>query len=145
MKKGIIKIIAYIVEGMIIEWLGGWDIFISSLFLLIVIDVISGLIKSVLCKSEKSKGGGLCSHSMFVGGIRKLLILVIVVVSNALDDVFFDDNAYIRSAVLGYYIVNESISIVENLGMCGVQLPPFLNKVLDNLSDVTERGKNNKK
>ena len=58
--------------------LGGWDIWLSSLVFLMAADIIVGLIKAFLCKSDKSVSGGLNSASMFKGGLKKILIFFII-------------------------------------------------------------------
>ena len=70
---------------------------------------------------------------MFRGGIKKMLILVMIAIGTMLDGIIAPDETYIRSVVAGYYIANESLSILENIGACGVPLPKFLFNVLDAL------------
>ena len=142
MKNGVVKIGVCIVEGIIVYWFGGWDIWFSSLIALMLCDIIIGLIKSYLGNSEKSSNGRLSSQSRYVGGLKKVLILIIVSVANIIDTCFFGDDAYIRCAVVGFYIINEALSILENLALCGIQLPKFLLKTLDCLNDKVDN--NNK-
>ena len=139
MKKEITKSVFFSLGGTIINWLGGWDIWLTSLMFLMVADIFVGIIKSVLCKSDKSSSGGLSSHSMFRGGIKKILILFLVVFGTVLDNIISPDNTYIRCAVAGYYIANESLSLLENIGACGVPLPKILYKVLDSLQNDSLR------
>ena len=45
---------------------------------------------------------------------------------------------YIRDAVIIGFIVNETISIVENAGLMGVPLPKAINKAIDILTSKSE-------
>ena len=118
MKKDIIKGGVCLVGGMVIDLLGGWDIWLTSLIFLIVSDVIVGMIKAMLCKSDKSQSGGLSSASMFCGGVKKILILIMIALATLLDSVIIPEDSYIRSAVAAYYIANEALSVIENIGAC---------------------------
>lgn len=133
MKKEIVIGTISVIGGIVINVLGGWDMWLASLIFLICTDIVVGLIKSFLCKSDKSKSGGLNSKHMFRGGIKKMLILVMIAIGTMLDGIIAPDETYIRSVVAGYYIANESLSILENIGACGVPLPKFLFNVLDAL------------
>lgn len=139
MKKDIIKGVMCLVGGMVIDLLGGWDIWLTSLIFLIVSDVIVGMIKAMLCKSDKSQSGGLSSASMFRGGVKKILILIMIALATLLDSVIIPEDSYIRSAVAAYYIANEALSVIENIGACGVPLPKFLYKILDSLKNKGDR------
>ena len=139
MKKDIIKGGICLVGGMVIDLLGGWDIWLTSLIFLIVSDVIVGMIKAMFCKSDKSPSGGLSSASMFRGGVKKILILIMIALATLLDSVIIPEDSYIRSAVAAYYIANEALSVIENIGACGVPLPKFLYKILDSLKNKGDR------
>lgn len=131
MKYDLIKSIFCWICGVLVNLLGGWDIWLASLVFLMATDIVVGIVKSILCKSDKSPSGGLSSQSMFRGGIKKILILILIAIGTALDEIIEPGNAFIRSSVAGYYIANEMISIFENIGACGVPLPGIFYKVLD--------------
>ena len=127
----ITKCIFSTVAGAIVNLLGGWDAWLTSLVILMLIDIVVGLAKSIMQRSDKSKSGGLNSASMFRGGIKKMLILLLVALGALLDQVISPEEMYIRSAVAGYYIANESLSILENAAACGIPLPKILYSALD--------------
>lgn len=137
--KGIIKGVFCIFGGFVVNLLGGWDIWLSSLVFLMTADIIVGLIKAFLCKSEKSVSGGLNSASMFKGGLKKILIFFIIALATILDTIVVPDNTYIRCAVTGYYIANEGLSILENIGACGVPLPKIFYSILDVLKQKGDK------
>ena len=70
---------------------------------------------------------------MFEGGIKKIFILLLVALATVLDTIISPNDTYIRIMVVSYYIANESLSILENIGVCGIPLPQFLYSVLDSL------------
>lgn len=106
---------------------------------LMAADIIVGLIKAFLCKSDKSVSGGLNSASMFKGGLKKILIFFIIALATILDTIVVPDNTYIRCAVTGYYIANEGLSILENIGACGVPLPKIFYSILDVLKQKGDK------
>lgn len=134
-----IKWICCIIGSFIIKLLGGWDIWLTSLLTVIAIDIITGIIKAIMLHSDKSQGGGLSSVSMFKGGIKKVTILLLVALGTMLDNIITPDEAFIRIMIVSYYIANESLSILENIGACGIPLPKALYKILDNLKSEGEK------
>lgn len=126
------------ITSIVVNALGGWDIWLAALITTICLDIITGIVKALLMKSNKTQSGGLSSKSMFEGGIKKVFILLLVALSTVLDTIISPENTYIRVMVVSYYIANESLSILENIGACGIPLPQFLYSILDNL-------RNNKK
>lgn len=124
-----------LLTGAIANILGGWDIWLISLITVIILDVITGVIRAILMHSNKSDSGGLSSKSMFQGGVKKLFILMMVALATVLDSIISPDNVFIRVMVVSYYIANESLSILENVGACGLPLPKILYQILDNLKN----------
>ena len=117
--------------------LGGWDIWLAALLTVMVIDILTGILKAILMRSNKSESGGLSSKSMFRGGVKKIFILLMVTLGAVLDSIISPDNVFIRIMVVSYYIANESLSVLENIGACGLPLPKSLYKILDSLKDDT--------
>lgn len=58
-----------------------------------------------------------------------------VALGAVLDSIISPDNVFIRIMVVSYYIANESLSILENIGVCGLPLPKSLYKILDSHKD----------
>lgn len=56
-----------------------------------------------------------------------------VALGTVLDIIISPEDVFIRVMVVSYYIANESLSILENVGACGVPLPKVLYKILDSL------------
>ena len=48
--------------------------------------------------------------------------------------------AYVRTAVILFFIGNEGLSLLENLGLMGIPYPGFLQKTLEALHDKGNQG-----
>ncbi len=134
-----IKWMVCLITGAIANILGGWDIWLISLITVIILDVLTGVIRAILMHSNKSDSGGLSSKIMFQGGVKKLFILMMVALGTVLDSIISPDNVFIRVMVVSYYIANESLSILENVGACGLPLPKILYQILDGLKNSGDK------
>ena len=94
------------------------------LVLLMALDYLSGVGVALLGKSPKSEGGALSSRAGFAGLARKAMILVIVLLAAVLDQL--TGSAACTGAATMFYIVNESLSILENAVLLGVPVPQRL-------------------
>ncbi len=129
------------VGGIIIKALGGWDGALQLLVACMAVDYITGLVvAAVFKKSAKSKGGGLESHAGFVGLLRKGAILLLVFLGTLLDSL--PGGGFIRPAVCCFFISNEGLSVLENLGLMGVPYPAFLRDMLETLRKKGDDGQN---
>lgn len=119
--------------------LGGWDASLQVLIALMVADYITGvLVAAVWQRSSKSETGALDSKAGFKGILKKGMILVLVWLGVLLDRATGAN--YIRTAVVLFFIGNEGISLLENLGLMGVPYPAFLKKALEALHDQGDKG-----
>lgn len=122
--------------------LGGWDAAMQVLVALMVADYITGvLVAAVWHKSSKSSSGTLNSVAGFKGLLKKCAILALVWIGVLLDNATGAN--YIRTAVVLFFIGNEGISLLENLGLMGVPYPTFLKKALEALHDRGDQGEDN--
>ena len=123
--------------------LGGWDASLQVLIALMVADYITGvLVAAVWQRSSKSETGALDSKAGFKGILKKGMILVLVWLG-VLQDRATGAN-YIRTAVVLFFIGNEGISLLENLGLMGVPYPAFLKKALEALKEDGDNGEKEK-
>lgn len=94
------------------------------------IDYLSGfMVAFVFQKSPKSESGGCSSKAGFRGLCKKVAILLLVGASHRLDCVI--GTSFIKDSVICGYCANELISIIENLGLMGVYVPPIIQKGID--------------
>lgn len=116
---------------------GGWDVSLQCLLWFMAIDYISGLIVAgVFRKSNKTEAGGLESRAGFKGLCRKVAVLALVLMAHYLDMVV--GTGFARDAVCIGFIVNEGLSILENVGLMGITYPAAIRKALDVLSQRAE-------
>ena len=47
---------------------------------------------------------------------------------------------YIRSATIFFFLGNEGLSVIENLGLMGIPYPSFVKKALEALKDKGDKG-----
>lgn len=116
--------------GILTFFLGGLDSLIISVVLFMIIDYFTGVVKHF---SPKYKGKKLSSKVGLWGAIKKFLYLLVITLGFTLDKLFGTD--IIRNAICYFFIANEGISILENLGEMGVPFPDFLKKYLEVLEE----------
>ena len=102
---------------------------IRLLVLLMGLDYLSGVGVALLGKSPKSEGGALSSRVGFAGLMRKAMILIVILLAAVLDNL--TGSAACTGAAAMFYIVNESLSILENAVLLGVPVPQKLTQALD--------------
>lgn len=123
---------AGVIGGMISQAFGGWDAALISLLLFMAVDYLSGLIVAgVFHSSDKSETGTLNSAVCWQGLLKKGMTLIIVLVAARLDIVL--GTAFVRDAVVIAYIVNETISIIENAGLMGLPVPDVIMSAIEQL------------
>ena len=90
------------------------------------IDFISGFIKAWALKQFDSS-------KFYIGGVKKLGILLVVALATQLDSLIHVDSVALRTVAVSYYIANEGFSILENWGQLGLPLPKALKNALAKL------------
>lgn len=136
--KSIILTCIGTIGGGIAALFGGWTSAMTTLIVFMVIDYITGLIVAgVFKKSGKSENGALESRAGFKGLCRKGMILLILLVACRLDLVL--GTGYIKDCVCIAFVVNETLSIIENAGLMGVPIPQVLIKAIDVLKAKEEK------
>lgn len=120
--------------------LGGWDALLKLLIALMAADYITGLaVAAIWHKSNKSDSGALDSKAGFRGLVKKCAILLLVYIGVLLDGAV--GTHYVRSAVCLFFIGNEGLSLLENIGLMGVEYPEFMKNMLEALRDKGDGGK----
>ena len=124
------------VGGAIAAAFGGWTHDLSWLIAFMSIDYITGLLVAFLGKSPKTEGGGLSSAVGWLGLVRKLATLLLVLVAHGLDVMIGVE--YVKTAAVIAFMVNEVLSIIENAGLLGVPMPEIFKKALEVLKGKGE-------
>lgn len=125
--KTILNIVFACIGTFLTYLFGGWDLALKILVSFMVIDYITGVIVAYINQEIDSRVG-------FKRICRKMLILIVLITSVLLDRLFGSEWTF-RTATCYFYIGNEGISILENMGKCGIPLPDKLMDKLVQLKD----------
>lgn len=126
-----IQIVFTAVGGWLGYFLGGYDGLLYALVVFMIADYITG----VMCAAADKK---LSSEVGFKGICRKVLILMLVGISNLLDVQVIGTGAVLRTAVIFFYLSNEGVSLLENAAHLGLPIPEKLKEILVQLHDRAE-------
>lgn len=110
--------------------LGGWDVPVKALTAAMALDYASGVIVAVMQKKLSSAVG-------FKGLARKAMVFLIVIMAACLDSLTGQQNVC-RAAVIAFYFVNESVSLMENAAKLGLPVPKKLLEALEQLRGEDE-------
>ena len=134
MNLKIIKAGIALAGGVLTGILGGWDIALQVLICFVIADYATGVAAAWINKELNSLVG-------FRGIAKKILLFVPVGIAYALDQL--TGYEVLRSVAIIFYVANEGLSIVENLGNCGVPIPAVLARALEQMKDKAEEGDTN--
>jgi len=121
-----IKMVFAAVAGLASYVFGDLDMLLVALLICITIDYITGVLAALYEKRLNSETG-------FRGILKKVVILLVVALSYTVGHVVGVDS--VRDFVIGFYIANEGISILENAGRMNVPVAKQLTHVLEQLKD----------
>ncbi len=121
----------------IASYFGGWDSSLTTLVIFMAVDYITGLlVAAVFHKSPKTATGTLESRAGWKGLCRKGVTFLIVLVACRLDIVA--GTTFLRDTVIVGFLVNESLSIIENAGLMGIPIPEVIINAVDTLKNKSE-------
>ena len=119
------------------EAFGGWDVFLKALVMFMVADYVTGMtVALVFHRSEKTKNGGASSEVGFKGIVKKACIFFLIAIAVKIDSV--TGTNHIRSVTIFFFMGNEGLSVIENIGLMGVKYPAFLKKALEVIKEKEE-------
>lgn len=127
--KYFINNIASVLLTTIIYLLGGMDIALKSLIIIMMIDYITGVASAIYNKKLSSKIG-------FKGIIKKFSYLCVVALSVVIDNLISQDGV-IRTLVIYFFVANDGLSIIENMAEMDIKLPK---KLVDSLEQIKGKG-----
>ena len=140
MKKEVLPILG-IVGAFISNLFGGWDAALTTLVIFMGIDYITGLIVAAVFKnSPKTESGALESRVGLKGLLRKGMMLLVVLVAVRLD--ILTGTSFLKDATVIAFVVNETLSILENAGLMGVKYPNVIKNALDILQKKSQGSEN---
>ena len=108
---------------------GGFDIAIQSLLIVIVIDYLTGIASAIYNKELSSKIG--------LKGILKKFCYLLVVALSVVIDKLLGQGGLIRTLVIYFFVANDGLSIVENMAEMNIKLPK---KLIDALEQIKKKG-----
>lgn len=125
-----------ILAGLTVIFMGFFDS-VGGLFtctvLLMGIDYIIGLLTAIRGKSSKTNDGKLNSSVGLSGIFKKIIMLLSVVMSYIIDMIFLKTNVVCYGVMISF-IVNECISILENLAANNIKIPKILEKTISKIN-----------
>lgn len=122
-----VSIVGGLVGGFLCQWLGGWDVILKALVVLIILDYITGVLKAIVTKTLSSAVG-------FIGLIRKIVIFIVVATAVTVQAVV-GDAIPLREVVIIFFICNEGISLLENAS----EFVPIPEKLKDTLIQLRDK------
>lgn len=126
-----------VIGGALGYFLGGWDGFLYTLLVFVVLDYITGVMCAIADHELSSEIG-------FKGICKKVLIFALVGVGHLLDTQVLGVYGVLRTAVIFFYLANEGISLVENAAHLGLPIPKKLHEALKQLHDRAEKDEEDK-
>lgn len=119
-----------VIMGILSYLLGGFDSLLTVFSIIILVDTVTGMLKAWNLGEYQS--------SKFRSGFVKKSGYLLGIILTVQIDVMLDSNGALRDAVLAFFVVNESFSIIENLGQMGVVFPNVLTNALKVLKEKDE-------
>ena len=117
------------IGGLCLGFLGGMDNLLHALLFMIVLDFLTGLVKSVANKRLSSQIGA-------IGIAKKVMTLLIVAVAVEVE-MLIGQAIPIREIVILFYLSNEGISLLENVS----EFLPIPEKLKDYFLQLREKDK----
>lgn len=114
---------------------GGWSALLGALVFFVAVDYGTGMLAAWKERQLSSQVG-------FWGIAKKIGIFVVVALAHRLD-LSLGTGDIMRDTAIWFYMANEALSILENLGRLGVPIPPMIQqgvKVLREKANGAGRG-----
>lgn len=129
--KEIYQSVLAVCSSLLTYLFGGWSALLGVLVTFVVLDYVTGVLAAAI-------EGKLNSNIGLKGIAKKISIFVLVAVGHLADIAIGTD--IIMNAVIYFYIANELLSILENIGETGLPIPDVLKNAVESL-----KGKSNTK
>lgn len=129
MMKHLINELISVILTTFVYLVGGFDIAIQSLLIVIVIDYLTGIASAIYNKELSSKIG-------LKGILKKFCYLLVVALSVEIDKLL-GQGGLIRTLVIYFFVANDGLSIVENMAEMNIKLPK---KLIDALEQIKKKG-----
>ena len=127
--KNMFNNITSIIFTTFVYLIGGIDIAMQSLLIVMVVDYLTGFISAIYNKNLSSKIG-------FKGILKKFSYLCVVALSVVIDNLT-GQNGLVRTLVIYFFVANDGLSIIENMAEMNIKLPQ---KLIDCLEQIKKKG-----
>lgn len=115
------------IAGVVSYFVGGFDPTISIFVTVLIVDTLTGMLKAF--------NSGTYESSKFRQGFVKKFGYMIGIILTVQIDMLLTSNGVLRDAVVTFFITNEAISVIENLGEMGVKFPDKFTQAIKVLED----------
>ena len=113
---------------------GSWDLALQVLIVFMILEYGTGVLYAYLTDQLNSEVG-------FKGLVKKCMILVVLIIGVMLDRIVGNGTWVCRTLVAYFYIANEGISLLENVGNIGTPIPNKIRNALEQLNKDDEESK----
>ena len=120
----------FYIINLLISFIVSLPLNVKFLICLIILDFVSGLLKSLYGNSDKSDTGYLSSKAIKKGFISKISIFLLLAVAFYIDS-YINGSGYIFNYTIIYFCIESCVSIMENVSCCGVKVPTIMREKLD--------------
>ncbi len=121
-----ISMIFGVIGGFICNWLGGSDLLLKTIIVLVILDYTTGVIKGIYEKKLSSEIG-------FRGILKKIMIFIVIATAWTIQKLLGEAIA-LREIVIMFFVVNEALSLLENAAVL-IPIPDKLKETLLQLRD----------
>lgn len=133
MKEPVTTTITAVGTGLLSSLLGGWDMALEILLIVMILDYITGVASAFHTKTVSSSEG-------YLGILKKASIFAIVILAAQLDRLTGNTHSLFRNCTAFFFVANDALSILENVGELDIPLPAFLKSALIKLRDKSSKG-----
>ena len=128
--KTFISDVISVILTTIVYVLGGWDVALISMVIVVIIDYITGVASAFYNKKLSSKKG-------LKGIIKKFCYFLVVALAVVIDNLL-GQSGIIRTLVIYFFVANDGLSVIENMAEMDIKLPKKLIDALEELRHKSE-------
>lgn len=125
-----ISAIAGVIGGCVAYLVGGFDSLLSVFAVILILDTAAGMIKALKNGQYESK--------KFRSGIVNKLSYIIGIILAVQIDILMGGTGILRDSIITFFVANEAMSIIENLGEMGVVFPQIVQNAIKSLKDKSD-------
>lgn len=122
-----ISVVMGIAGGFLCNQLGGLDILLKTILILVALDYVTGIIKGIYEKNLSSEIG-------FKGILKKIMIFIVIATAWTIQKLLGEVIA-LREIAIMFFVINEALSLLENAAV----LIPIPDKLKDTLLQLREK------